>query len=199
MEALAALGLAAAVVQFVDFGSRLVSKGQQLSHSGALLGNVEMEDTAKRLQVLVGPLQVSQGEDTIATICKACIEVSSELVEFLDRLKMPSGHPHKRWKSFRQALKSISSKEKVKDIKLRLDSLRGELDTHVALNIRTLRSQVSIISVKQDAGFKSLDTATQKIMVDLLDLRRTIREDMGNQFQHLIRTEHLNTTKLVPS
>lgn len=72
MEALAALGLAAAVVQFVDFGSRLVSKSQQLYHSGALLGNVDMEDTAKRLQVLVGPLQVSQGEDAIATICKAC-------------------------------------------------------------------------------------------------------------------------------
>ncbi|KAH7360260.1 hypothetical protein BKA65DRAFT_492710 [Rhexocercosporidium sp. MPI-PUGE-AT-0058] len=192
MEALAALGLAAAVVQFVDFGSRLVSKGQQLYHSGALLDNVEIEDTATRLQALVEPLQASQGEDPIVVICKACVSVSQELVNFLGRLKMPTGNSHERWKSFRQALKSVSSKEKVKEIKLRLDSLRGELDTHVVLNIR---GQISVLSTKQDTRFGSLDTATQNIMLDLLDLRRAVREDMGNQFQHLIRTEHLEHNK----
>ena len=75
MEALAALSLAAAVVQFVDFGSRLVSKGQQLYRSGTLVENMEIEEATKRLRVLVEPLQALQGEDAIVVICKTCKHV----------------------------------------------------------------------------------------------------------------------------
>jgi hypothetical protein len=34
-----------------------------------------------------------------------------------------------------------------------------------------------------------------KIMENLLNPRRTVREDMGNQFEHLIKTEHLEHSK----
>lgn len=74
MEPVAALGVAAAVVQFVDFSSRLVSKGHELYHSatGELAENAEMEKASKRLQELVEPLQSSSGDAAIATICQAC-------------------------------------------------------------------------------------------------------------------------------
>ncbi|KAL2074233.1 hypothetical protein VTL71DRAFT_8011 [Oculimacula yallundae] len=190
MEALAALGVAAAVVQFVDYSTRLISKGQQLYHStnGALAENIEIGEASERLKGLTEPLQAVQGDEAVATICKACVVVSDELVAYLSNLKVPSGHPRRRWKSFRQAIKSVSSKDKIKELKQRLDSLRGELDTHVVLG---LRKQLSTMSIQHDAQFRSLDSTTQQIMVDLLDLRRTIRTDMGNQFQHLIRSQHL--------
>ncbi|KAH7395860.1 hypothetical protein BKA64DRAFT_71595 [Cadophora sp. MPI-SDFR-AT-0126] len=74
MEALAALSVAAAVIQFLDFSSKLVSKGQQLhsSTNGALIENTELEEAARRLKGLTEPLQTSEGDEAIAAICKSC-------------------------------------------------------------------------------------------------------------------------------
>lgn len=74
MEALAALGLAAAVVQFVNYSTGLVSKGRQIYYSstGALAENTEMEEASKRLQALTEPLQIPTEDEAIATICKKC-------------------------------------------------------------------------------------------------------------------------------
>ncbi|KAK0106605.1 hypothetical protein ONS96_004226 [Cadophora gregata f. sp. sojae] len=51
------------------------------------------------------------------------------------------------------------------------------------------------VSIQQDTRFSSLDTATKQIMEALLDLPRTVRQDMDNQFQHLLRIEHLEHGK----
>jgi hypothetical protein len=57
-------------------------------------------------------------------------------VDKLEKLKVPEGHPHKKWKSFRQALKSVWSKEKIKEVAQRRANLRMELDTHVIMSPR---------------------------------------------------------------
>ena len=51
MEPLSALSVAAAVVQFVDFGSSLVSKSREIykSSQGASIGQAESEIATKRL------------------------------------------------------------------------------------------------------------------------------------------------------
>lgn len=137
------------------------------------------------------------------------IEISKELSTRLNKLKVPSGHRHKKWKSFRQALKSTASKEKIKDIKQRLEALKAELDTHVVLNIRLVRTlfpctkadtcgfrdKVSALDIKQDSRFTSLDTKTQDIIQRMLDLPRIIREDMEHRFQGLVITERLEHNK----
>ncbi|KAK0106604.1 hypothetical protein ONS96_004225 [Cadophora gregata f. sp. sojae] len=76
MEALAALGVAAAVVQFLDFSSKLISKGQQLYHSknGALIENTEMEEASRRLQGLTETLQTSEEDPALVAICESCLK-----------------------------------------------------------------------------------------------------------------------------
>jgi hypothetical protein len=152
MDPLSALSVAANVVQFVGYGINIVSKGNQLykSSDGALGENVQLETASIRLQKLTRTLQgslnqarrgvqtasLAETDQELEKICDACVAVSKELVDKLEKLKVPEGHPHKKWKSFRQALKSVWSKEKVEETTERLAGLRVELDTHVIMSLR---------------------------------------------------------------
>lgn len=64
MDPLSALSVAAAVVQFVDYGTRLVSKTRELykSTQGALTTNIELEAASKRVQYLTTPLMQQRGD-----------------------------------------------------------------------------------------------------------------------------------------
>ena len=152
MDPLSALSVAAAVIQFIDYSTRIVSKGKELykSADGALAENIELETASVRLQNLSGTLkdslQASQqapkegvarkSDGALETICEACVTVSKEFVDKLENLKVPEGHSHKKWKSFRQALKTVWTKEKIEEVAQRLAKLRADLDTNVLLSIR---------------------------------------------------------------
>jgi flagellar motility protein MotE (MotC chaperone) len=147
--------VAANMVQFIVYGINIVSKGNQLykSTDGALIENVELQEATIRLQQLSRNFDKSldqslsqglraQNDESIQKICDECKAVSKELVEKLERLKVPEGHPHKKWKSFRQALKSIWTKERIEDIAQRLSQLRIELDSHVLVSLRYSSSPI---------------------------------------------------------
>jgi hypothetical protein len=152
MDPFSALSVAAAVVQLVDYGAGIVSKGTQLYKSvdRALGENNELETASIRLQQLSSGMQGSlsqarrdntqgspaQVDQHLETMCNECVTVSQELVDKLETLKVPGDHPYKKWKSFRQALKSVWSKEKIEAIAERLCSLRAELNTHVVVSLR---------------------------------------------------------------
>jgi hypothetical protein len=65
MDPLSALSLAACVVQFLDYGMRVMSKSRELytAADGALSANVEIEEASARLQGLSGALVLQQGEE----------------------------------------------------------------------------------------------------------------------------------------
>ena len=152
MDPLSALSVAAAVIQFIDYSTRIVSKGKELykSADGALAENIELETASVRLQNLSRTLKdslranqqapkegvASKNDGALETICEACVTVSKEFVDKLENLKVPEGHSHKKWKSFRQALKTVWTKEKIEEVAQRLAKLRADLDTNVLLSIR---------------------------------------------------------------
>jgi hypothetical protein len=148
MDPLTALSIAASVVQFVDYGTKLLSKGRELykSADGALSENVELEGASSRLNLLSSDLQkslrgggqgaVNERDEALETICKGCIEVSEDLTARLKKLMLPSDQKHRVWESFKLTLKTVLSKEKIEEADLKLAKLRSELDTHVILSIR---------------------------------------------------------------
>jgi hypothetical protein len=152
MDAVTALGVAAAAAQFVDFGTKIVSKTRQLhdSISGALPENIEIEAASKRLSGMVPTLQTgkpAQGYSGLQTIlpsdrilediCRGCLDVSKELIPRLEKLKVMGGS-HRKWKSFRQALKSVWSKESIREIRERLLAYQVQLDTHTLLYLKSI-------------------------------------------------------------
>jgi len=130
--------LTSAIPRFVDFGSSLVSKTRDVykSQSGALESNIELENICARLKALALPLAGSPDDEGLQEICAGCVDISNELGIRLEKLKVPPGHNHKKWKSFRQALKSVWAKERIEDIKRRLDDFRLQLDTHIRVVLR---------------------------------------------------------------
>jgi len=149
MDPFSALSVAANIVQFVVYGINIVSKGHQLykSADGSLIENAELEEATARLRQLTRAFQESlyqslprgssdQGDQALQKICDKCAAVSQEMMEKLEKLKVSKNQPHKKWKSLRQALKSVWSKDKIEEIAERLESLRMELDSHVLMSIR---------------------------------------------------------------
>jgi hypothetical protein len=148
MDPLTALSVAASVVQFVDYGTKLLSKGRELykSANGALSENIELEEASSRLKLLSSDLQtslrgggqgpVNEQDQALETICNGCIEVSEDLTARLKKLMLQSDQKHRVWESFKLTLKTVLSKEKIEETALKLAKLRSELDTHVILSIR---------------------------------------------------------------
>ncbi|KAE9379481.1 hypothetical protein N431DRAFT_451335 [Stipitochalara longipes BDJ] len=210
MDPLSALSVAANIVQFVFYGINVVSKGNQLykAGDGALIENAELEEATIRLQQLSKTFQESldqslpqsssaQSEQALQKICEECKAVSQELIEKLEKLKVPNGHPHKKWKSFRQALKYVWTKEKFEEVAQRLAHLRMELDSHVLVS---LRKEITTMSIQQNARFESLDNDTKKIMLALVANNEALLNNIESNFQALnlsSQTGHAKTRDIL--
>ncbi|KAF2686682.1 hypothetical protein K458DRAFT_386644 [Lentithecium fluviatile CBS 122367] len=150
MESIAALGLAANIVQFVHFGATLLSEASERHHSasGATIGNAELELIANNLQQLTADLTVSRpGSDSqvlesgLQDICKRCRSVADELIAVLDDLRVKG--EHKRWESFKQAAKSIRKEKKIEDLKKRLDDLQHGIMVCLMAVMRGQQSEIN--------------------------------------------------------
>src|ERR1700712_3244536 len=113
MDALTALGLAANVIQFVDFAASILSKGNTIRKSadGALKENTQLRSISSRMQTLTADLERSihnpftQNDQALKAICSSCFEIATELNLKLSTLTARGGIS--RFKSYRQALKSV--------------------------------------------------------------------------------------------
>jgi len=150
LDPLTALSVAAAVVQFVDFGNKLLVKGHELHKSpdGASVGNSELEIIAKELQQLIHRLSqplpsmevqgtaLNDSEAALVNLSQQCSNVADELLCTLRKLKVVEGSSNRRWKSFRQALKCLWRKEEVEAMVNRLQGFRERLNLHVLVSMR---------------------------------------------------------------
>jgi len=148
LDPISALSLAAAVVQFVDFSSKLVSKGYHLYHSvgGALPQNLELEAVASELSQLATRLRyhdrsgdltkLSKEEKSLDAMSEQCTNIADELLSRLEKLKVEKGAKHRAWKSFRQALKSVWNKDELDELSERLLGYRDQLQFQILLSMK---------------------------------------------------------------
>ena len=150
MDGLSALSVTASVAQFIQFASSLLDEGREIYNSveGLPLRQVESFTTAKRLVELSERIKVSRQVDrpgvrdlprderALEAICDGCISVANELTSRLKGLKVQEAQRFRGFKSFRQALKNMWSKEAVDDIERRLNGFQRELDVHLLVSLR---------------------------------------------------------------
>ncbi|KUJ13781.1 uncharacterized protein LY89DRAFT_784647 [Mollisia scopiformis] len=171
-EALAALGLASNIVQFVSFASDLISKSRAISKStdSGLVENLELEAISSTLhelnhgllRALATGASSSTAEKILQELCKGCGDVMEELLEVIQSLK--SQGPHTRWNSFRQALKSVWKEDQIKALSTRLDRYRNQIDTTLLMSLRENIVALQTHLVAQNSTLE----ATQKTSVDQL-------------------------------
>ena len=147
MDPVSALSTASCIVQFLDFGVRVVSKGNKIYRSidGALAENLDLELITNDLLLVQTKLQRSTQalglndtgeEDTKAlrSLGRARGETAERL---LTKLKMAKAQGRfRRWKSLRQALKSVWSKAEVGEMAHILLGFRSELQLRIMLSLR---------------------------------------------------------------
>jgi N-terminal domain on NACHT_NTPase and P-loop NTPases len=146
MDPLSALALASAVVQFVDFSSKLISKFRELYTSGgALPENGDLEQTTENLSNLSETLatahqpkshttSISKDELAVQKLAFSCQEVASELLALLRDLKLQG--THQKLQSFRQAWRSMHKTNKIEYFKNKLDRLQKQLNSRLLAIMR---------------------------------------------------------------
>jgi hypothetical protein len=125
MDPLSALGLAAAVFQFVDFGSKIIHTTYNIHQSanGATQDNLELAELTKTLHNfqtrLATPQKASKGNDTdqkaLMKLAARCRDIAADLLKLLDDLKVKVTDKGLRrtLQSLRQGFRSLLKKEQI--------------------------------------------------------------------------------------
>ena len=149
MDLMSALSVAGTIVQFVDFGSKLIQNGYGLYNSsrGTLPANQELDLIAADLQSvlsklrtsaeptdLVGPLtqEDCKGQLSFENVCEGAATVAEELLQSLDTLKV-RGKKYRKLSSLQKALENLWSREEIGGIVKRLATYKQALMTRVLL------------------------------------------------------------------
>lgn len=144
MEPLSAVSLAVNVIQCVDWSRQIVCKAKELYQFGTSQDISRKETVTQRLKDLSDGVKDLQrrtrsknASPSLDRICDDCVAVSEELLRRLQRLNVPKdGVEHRRWKSFRHALKTVWSTGDINAMASRLSSLRDELTTEIIVMTR---------------------------------------------------------------
>ncbi|KAI6902022.1 hypothetical protein KC318_g10474 [Hortaea werneckii] len=175
MDPLSALSIGAAVLRFVDFGSKLLVNGYDAYHSvaGATTDNLELEKVTQDLSSLCLALEfnhvtssraLSRDEKALLKLALDCRELAQSLVQLLQGLKVKSGTRHRSWESIRQTIRSVWKKSEIEDLQARLERIRNEMDSRL----------LELIRQEAHAIFASVD-----------ELSRTNRDLHENTVDHL--------------
>ncbi|MCJ1251945.1 hypothetical protein MMC30_009183 [Trapelia coarctata] len=144
MDPFTALSLASSVAQLIDFGSKVILNAREIAHSGSSVSVEHLSIVTKDLVEINSSLEqqlksrTDQGislmkeEQALHNLTGQCREVADELIDCLDKLKLQS-HKTDRWASFRAALKTIWSKERIDNLTRRLSDFREQLALRVLL------------------------------------------------------------------
>lgn len=137
MESLAVLGLVGNILQFLDFGSELVSGTRNLYQSvdGGTSSNRVLEKTSRDLVQLCSAmipdetcsnaLQSNSPEAALIPLSVACRDLGNQFLCVLDDLKVKSRQ--RRWQSIRQALRSTWKATDIQRYESQLESFRSQI------------------------------------------------------------------------
>ncbi|KAL9618580.1 MAG: hypothetical protein Q9160_006691 [Pyrenula sp. 1 TL-2023] len=193
----AAVSLAAAVIQFVDFGAKLIAKSQEIYESadGVLADYAEQAAVSSRLLDLnKGLLQahnasatlreVSPAEHALRDIAVECATQADEFADAIDQLKV--GGNHRRWKSFRQAVKSVWSKRDINARLARLNRLRQEVVIHLLVCVNETQAR----AVAQN--HEKLEHAARKVIDEIQETRASLKDQIRDlaEAQDKVAKEH---------
>ena len=146
LDPLTAISLSGSILQFVDFGGKIVSGSYEIYRSGkgALQENLEIENITKevnRLNVKILSFRtdyppsphlnaLSQDDASLRELAQSCKLVADDLLDMLQQLKTrPSSTHSRKWTSFRTAVASQTpwNKDKVLSLEKRLHRIQEHI------------------------------------------------------------------------
>ena len=147
MDPPSATGLASNIIQFINFGTKIVSKGNQIynSNDGKIAEHRELELVTNDLIIIQSKLKgclrvngntrdLAEDDGALESLTSASSEIATTLLDRLNRVRAQG--PHLRWKSLRQASKSVCSESVVDELAKRIATLKDELEIRNLVSLR---------------------------------------------------------------
>ncbi|RDW68906.1 uncharacterized protein DSM5745_08666 [Aspergillus mulundensis] len=169
MDPITALGVAAAVVAFVDFAITLTRVASQIhgSSTGETADNVANAEEAENFQTAVSDLKKLHGATFLdskwTAMVSKCNAASGELLALLDDLK--AKNPNSKREAGRAAFKALWNKNRVKTLKRTVEGYRGQL--HFLISKDTL--------LQSDESFQRLISYACSNRDKLEDMHKSIK------------------------
>ena len=138
MEALAAVGLAGNIVQFIDFSCKLFEQSTSIyrSRAGTATGAQSLESVTDDLQSLTTNLTkgvqhngAQNSQTALHKLAKECEDAATEMLSTLHGLQ--AKQPGSKWSSFRAALLTTWKQPSIDSMERKLDSYRSQLIIHL--------------------------------------------------------------------
>lgn len=137
MDPVSALSLAANVVQFVDFTWKLLSATRSIYHSpsGSTAEHEDLYHLSSDLIAIDNDLTALAAPgaipESLRLLSGRCKEIAAELLGILENLQ--TSNPHRKWKSFVQALRSVYKKGDIENLARRLERLQTETQMRISI------------------------------------------------------------------
>ncbi|XXH01487.1 hypothetical protein Hte_007847 [Hypoxylon texense] len=173
MEALAAVGLASNVLQFIECGYKVVGMAKELYESGheATRSNAEAAFVAQEMRELSLKLvkdlptaDLTDEEEALCRLAQQCSLLSNKLLLLLDSLKTKK--PRRKIEIIRTVLRNMRKRNERDQLQASLDNCRRQLNTHICYMSR------SDIVTKLEIAIRS----TRRSQQDILYLRDHVQK-----------------------
>jgi hypothetical protein len=148
MDPATAIGVASSAIAFLEFGLKLLSKGKELyqSKEGVLAEHAELSAVNDRLLKLSDglddslrsiykvQLKLSPAQQALHGAVEQCKAGTTDFALALNKLRVTGSH--RKFKSFRQAFKSIWNKEEIQEKTAKMDRLRQDVMIHLLVVVQ---------------------------------------------------------------
>lgn len=134
-EALAIVGLASNVVQFLDAAGNFFSFTYELYKYGTLAENSEIETRTSALMASLAMVQQGGGmsvDKDLQVLIEACNPLSTDMMTLLEEVK-PNKRKNKILQASSASLKMMRKKKEIKDIERRLGKMRDMICMHLTV------------------------------------------------------------------
>jgi hypothetical protein len=145
MLGLEAIGAAAAILQFVDFGSKLLVTGYDIykSQTGATAQTIYVQGVCEELETLSVQLSqppatntpLSNREQALWHLADQAHDLAWHLGLLLDDLKLKKTS-FRSWGALRQSWRLLRRHGKIEEMKAQLVEIKGLLDTNLLVLLR---------------------------------------------------------------
>lgn len=146
-EAFAALSAVAAILQLVEFGTKVFAKTYELKKSGAdaFAENVTIGLWVTDLEKVAGELAVApaaihglppRDQSELESLINACRPLCKELLVVLKGLEKTHATTSPTWDALRTSMRSILSKGKLDSLQRQLDGIRSQITLRLLSMLR---------------------------------------------------------------
>ncbi|ETS75111.1 hypothetical protein PFICI_13595 [Pestalotiopsis fici W106-1] len=174
MDPGSALGIASAIITFIDFSWSLITGTIEVYRNGRVKDDQDIETITSDLESITDDLRngapgSSRAEKSIANLSEKCLATSQELQKLFRPLVKNSQNKRTIWKSFKTQWAITTGKEKIDELSFKLQGYREQLMLNLALLLRDDKASLNVQMHAIQDSFSDLNLGLATKLTSLRD------------------------------